>query len=795
MSRRLKAIKHQWSTLDLAAWMWAGLWVLVWLGAAGAEEPQDAALGERIYEEKCARCHGPQGEGTAENYPKPLAGTKSLAELAEFIDQSMPEDDPEACVGQDARLVAKYIYDEFYSVIAQTRRAPPRLQLSRLTVNQYRQVVADLVASFQSAPRWDQERGLSGEYFDGRGFRGDKRKLRRVDAMVNFQFGETSPLPGELSNEEFSIRWQGGIWAPQTGTYEFLVETDNAIRLYLNDLRVPLIDAWVRSGNETTHRSSIFLIGGRVYPIRLEFMKFKENTARVQLFWKVPDHTATPITPDYLSPHFYPPIFVVTTPFPPDDRSMGYERGTSVSREWQQAAMAAALETATYVAQNIDRLAGTTAGAADRVEKLKVFCRRFLERAFRRPLTPQEETLFVEQSFTQESDGNSAVKRCVLLGLQSPRFLYHELATDGQYNLPFLRAARLSFALWDSIPDEPLWQAAAEGRLNSPQDVAPHVERMLSDLRARAKMQQFLHQWLKLDHMNDIAKAADLFPDFGPQLVSDLRYSLDLFLDDVLWGTPPDLRRLLLESYIYATPRMAAFYGWDMPSDGATAEKPFVRLELDPNHCAGVLTHPMLMSGFAYTAASSPIHRGVFLARSVLGKFLRPPPEAVAPLAPDLHPNLTTRARVELQTSPVACQSCHALINPLGFALENYDAVGRYRLVENGQPINAAGQYRQPNGQVVHFTGARELATYLASSPEVAKAMVDQLFHFMVKQPIRAFGVYQLDELADAFQQNQWNMRWLISEIATRYAVAEVYLPVPKVAPADSGSASTGKSP
>ena len=106
---------------------------------------------------------------------------------------------------------------------------------------------------------------------------------------------------------------------------------------------------------------------------------------------------------------------------------------------------------------------------------------------------------------------------------------------------------------------------------------------------------------------------------------------------------------------------------------------------------AGLLSHPYLMASFAYTATSSPIHRGVFISRSVLGRVLRPPPEAVVPLAPDLHPDLTTRQRVTLQTKSESCQSCHGMINPLGFTLEHFDALGRYRKEEKGRPIDAMG--------------------------------------------------------------------------------------------------------
>ena len=118
-----------------------------------------------------------------------------------------------------------------------------------------------------------------------------------------------------------------------------------------------------------------------------------------------------------------------------------------------------------------------------------------------------------------------------------------------------------------------------------------------------------------------------------------------------------------------------------------------------------MLSHPYLLASLAYTSTSSPIHRGVFLSRSVLGRVLRPPPEAVAPLSPEVHAELTTRERVALQTQPEACQGCHSMINPLGFTLENFDAIGRYRESDAIKPIDATGSYLTQSGEVEKFTG------------------------------------------------------------------------------------------
>ena len=746
----------------------AALGAMLLLAAAAAAEER---TGQQIYKDLCAACHGAKGEGVDEHYPHPLVGDRSLKELTQYIEESMPEDDPTKCVGEDAAKVAAYVFETYYSPLAQARNKPARIELSRLTVRQYQNSVADLVGTFRSAGKWGQERGLKGEYFKSRR-PGRDRQIERIDPTVQFDFGEASPDPEKLDDPaSFSIRWAGSVLAPETGEYEFMVRTEHAARLWVNDQEMPLIDAWVKSGSDVEHRATIRLLGGRAYPLKLEFSKAKQGVndskkqkqppppvkASIALLWKPPHQAVEVIPARNLSPQENPELFVVLAPFPPDDRSVGYERGTSISKEWDQATTEAAIETAGYVADHLSELSDVSDDASDRAERLKQFCERFVERAFRRPLSDEQKQFFVTRQFEQAPDAANAVKRVVLLALKSPRFLYREL---GDGNDPYDVASRISFGLWDSLPDQALLEAAAAGQLATREQVAQQAERMLTDLRARAKLRAFFVQWLKVDRLPDIAKDPERFPGFTPEIVSDLRTSLDLLLEDVVWGESSDFRQLLLMDSLYLNGPLAKFYGVDLPADA-----PFQKVPLDPEQRAGVLSHPFLMAGFSYTATSSPIHRGVFLARSLLGRSLRPPPEAVAPLAPDLHASLTTRERVSLQTKPEACQACHAMVNPLGFTLEHFDAVGRFRKEEQGKPIDASGIYRTRKGETVKFAGVRDLANFLADSDETHTAFVQQLFHHLVKQPIRAFGSQELPNLRQSFAHNQFHIRQLAVEI------------------------------
>lgn len=750
----------------------AALVTVLAASAAFADEP----TGEQIYREKCASCHGENGEGTEDSYPEPLVGDRPLSDLTRVIVETMPEGEPELCVGEEAAKVAAYINDAFYSKAAQARNEPVRVELSHLTVRQYQNAVADLVGSFTGSAKHDDERGLNGEYFNDRRPRRDKRLIERRDPKIDFDFGTDGPEPEKFDPHEFSIKWEGSVLAPDTGDYEFIVRTEHALKLWVNDPETPLIDAYVKSGDDTEYRASIPLLGGRAYRLRLEFLKAKQGVndkknkegppapASISLSWKRPNHVEEVIPERHLSPNEAPKVFVLETPFPPDDRSTGYERGSSVSKAWAEATTFAALEVAGKVADDINRLAGTRLDAEDRAEKLRSFAEKFVERATRRPLTDDLKEIFVDRQFDEAADSETAVKRVVLLTLKSPRFLYREVTTPEHD--AFDVASRLSFSLWDSLPDEQLLKAAAEGKLESREQVRQQAERMVSDPRTRSKVREFFHQWLNLDRMHDLAKDGELYPDFTEEVASDLRASLDLFLDEVVWSESSDFRQLFLDDSIYVNGRLAKFYGIDLSEDAN-----FQKVSFEPEQRAGLLTHPYLMSGFAYYGTSSPIHRGVFLARNVLGRTLMPPPEAVSPLAPDLHPDLTTRERTILQTSPSNCQTCHSMINPLGFALERFDAVGRLRFEEKGKPIDASGSYLARNESTVPFTGARELAGFLVNSEEAHEAFLEGLFAYLAKQPIQAFGQDRISELRQSFTENDYNIRKSVIEAAVVFAL------------------------
>lgn len=762
--------------------------VFVTAGLLAAAEPSPGA---KIYQSQCASCHGEQGAGAEGVDVSPLRGTMSVAALATLIDETMPEDDPQACRGSDAEAVAGYMHKAFYYA---PESEPVRRQLSRLTADQHRRVIVDTLSSFVGASPRHDEFGLRGEYFDGRRMSRDKRKLTRVDPWVAFEWGDRSPLPGEISQSAFTMRWQGSVLPPESGEYEFIVETDNGVRLWVNDRREALIDGWVQSGARTRHKARISLLAGRGYYLRLEFLSFKQDQASVHLRWRPPGGVEQPIPPRRLSTAVERTAPILETSFPPDDRSYGYERGIAVSAEWDRACTDAALEAAEWTVAHLDEVAGLSRKDSldERREKSQAFCAQLLQRCARLPWAGPVEAVaerFFGDGKMSAAEIDAAVKRCVLFAFKSPRFLFRIEKPEEHRSLQ--AAHWLALCLWDSAPDSRLWAEALSDRLETEAQVRVEAERMLRDPRARAKLREMMHHYLTLDRAEELVKDGELFPEFKGLLMADLRASLDAFVDRVVWEEDGSFATLMTADAFPTTPRMGQYYLGEAPlakvsgedrlppfesalefeyPDGRTDARLAKLLPKPWPQRSGLVSHPYMLATLAYDDVSSPIHRGVFLTRHVLGQRLKPPPEAVTPIPAKEHGDLTTRQRVELQTGPAACQTCHRVINSLGFSLEHFDAVGRFREHENRLPIDARGRFVLPDGKTRKFAGAEELAKFIASNRLAHESFVEQLFEHTTKQPPAAFGATMLAELTDSFEESGLNVRELWVELVVRAA-------------------------
>jgi hypothetical protein len=740
-------------------------------------QEQAAMPGAELYKQHCVECHGPKGQGVAGKFDEALFGERSLDSLTKYIDKYMPEDKPELLDAAQSRQVAEWMYGDFYSPGARAKYFPPTKTPSRLTVRQYAESAADLLMTF-AEPRPPALPGpLKGVYFQSDGMNKKARKhLDKDDGYLHFDFADKEPVPG-LPAEQYSIAWQGSLLSQDTGWYDFRLSTPNGARLYLNaDLMAadantrddssakratPLIDEWVSSGTEVRVATArIYLLGGRPYPMRLDYFKFKDKFGSLKVELKAPHGEWAVLETPFLSPTVANYVPIAETSFPADDASVGYERGNAISKPWSEAVTKAAVVLATETSKRLERLIKTKYEAPDAIDKTRTFLTKLAERGFRRPIDDALKQIYVEANFVNNTPVEAAAKQGVLRILSSPRFLYPEFA---QPEDAYTKATRLALALWDSVPDTELRHAARDGQFLAPEQHTAQANRMLNDPRAKAKLRAFFTEWLNMEEGEDLSKDGEAYPGFDAHAASDLRQSLHRFVDHVVWEGSGDYRQLLEADYLFLNERLAKIYG--IPN---VTGSQFQQVKCDPVQRAGILTHPFLLSAFAYHKSSSPIHRGVFVTRHVLGRTLRPPPMAIEFMDDRFDPSLTMREKVTELTNKQSCLGCHTIINPLGFSLENYDAIGRFRTMDNNKPVNPVAEYVDTAGKSITLKGPRDLATYAASSEDSRRGFVRQLFQYMVKQPPAAYGSECVAELEKRFLEQNCSIKQLMVEIALR---------------------------
>ena len=748
-------------------------WNIAFYQSANAQNAVQAK-GKKIYSAQCASCHGDMGQGVEDYYDEKLQGDLAIEQLAEVISDTMPEEDPDLCVAEDADAVATYIHTAFYSPEAQRRVERPRLEMSHLTVRQHRHSIASLIASFNGENHIPEERGLEADYFAASRWKEKRRLSKEVATSLDFSKGvpyfradrkyegvKKEKLENEIGTG-FSAWWNGSVIATTTGSYEFTVHSKNGFRLFVNDLETPLIDRWVRGNDELTHEANVFLLAGKAYSLKLEMFTFKDPKAEIKLEWK-PPHGERSVIPERLLRRFTTPeIAAMSTSLPPDDGSRGYLRGSSVSKGWDEATTNIAMEAADWIAKRVWKLAKTRKDRSDRIEKVKKFCEIFVTRAFVKPLTDEERKFFVDQHFSEDVSATDSVRRVVLLTLKSPRFLYpsFQQRTEG-----LEKARRLALFFLDAVPEKELFKAGLRNRID-PKVLDEQCWKLLYTHNAKQKLRDFFHFWLKCEEALHATKDPELYPEFDRELTEDLQVSLDLFLDEVVWGKEPDFRKIFLSRKLYINKRIADYYQLPIEEQEQGNDDEFVTCESDSVPRSGILTHPFLMSGFAYDRESSPIHRGVFVARNLLGRSLKQPAEAIPPLKEEFDPTMTMRQRVEHQTKATACQACHSVINPLGFSLEQFDAVGRFRQKEREKPVDVSSVYETTDGKSIQLSGAMDLGKYLAEDENAQKSFIHRLFQHFTNQSIYAYGDGRIDELHKSFVESGYNIQILLIEMA-----------------------------
>jgi hypothetical protein len=393
------------------------------------------------------------------------------------------------------------------------------------------------------------------------------------------------------------------------------------------------------------------------------------------------------------------------------------------------------------------------------------FIERFGRRVFRRPLDASERAAFV-QLFQSQSDEGFAAGIELVLGtmLQSPHFLYRPefgvAAPDTSEVLALTGyeiAARLSYFLWASTPDEVLLDAAEHGELDDLDGVVSRARAMLDDPRFEDAVSSFTHQWLGTEHVQSFGKDPVLFPEFAG-LSASFYAETDAFVRAAFRRPDGSLRELLTADYTYGDEALAAFYGVAHPDgEGGIAE-----LALDPEQRAGFLTQPAVLAVHARENQTSPILRGAFVRERLLCHSIPPPPPDVNDVPPDPDPNSTARERFEQHTADPSCAGCHNLLDPIGFGFERYDAIGRFRTEEANKSIDATGQLLATRDIDGPFDGAVELAHRLAGSEQVSDCFASLYVEFALGRVPREADECSVDAVLDHFSASGGNLRELV---------------------------------
>ena len=407
-------------------------------------------------------------------------------------------------------------------------------------------------------------------------------------------------------------------------------------------------------------------------------------------------------------------------------------------------------------------------------EKTSDLAKELAKKVYRRP--PQEADVQLlmdvyELGRNQELTHGSALRLMMKAMLVSPQFLYITPAKGietEQTIVPlddYQLAARLSYFLWATMPDEELIELADEGKLREPTILKAQVKRMLDDPRSRALFDGFGRQWLGLRDFENRTIDPSKFPEVTPALRAAMVDEVRSFFEDVVRENR-SVASFIDSDYSFLNADLAEIYGLDKKVSGKELRK--VRLP-DPNR-GGILGMPAILVATSFPNRTSPVIRGVWVLEQVLGEHVPSAPPNVPELAKQDQQSvahLTLRQRTELHRTDPVCANCHKLLDPIGFGLENYDAIGRWReRDENGQVIDASGEL--PGGG--RFSSPQELKEMIAGRlDDFARNLVEKLLAYALCRRLEGYDEIVLDELMQEVVYSEYRMQALIVAVVTSY--------------------------
>jgi hypothetical protein len=365
----------------------------------------------------------------------------------------------------------------------------------------------------------------------------------------------------------------------------------------------------------------------------------------------------------------------------------------------------------------------------------KQFIASFVGRAWRRPLTADEQTRLEALFATGKMGGTftDGVELVIEAALHSPEFLYHyEIGDDsakGETALaPYELAEEIAYLATGAPPDDALLKLAADNSLAKP-DVRESEVRRLVKNGGRAQLSRFVFSWLGLERIDTNPKKAATYPALTADIRAKMRAETEAFVASVLVDGDGTLAELLTADYTMADSTLAQYYGIN-----AASAQPgvFARVNLDAStKRAGILTQGSLLAGYSQEDNSGPVRRGHLVRSQLLCQDMPPPPANVKIVPPKNNPTHTTRQLYEQHSASDFCWSCHQMMDPIGFGFENFDGAGIFRTTENGFPIDSSGVIAKATGDAnTTFNGPADLGAKLAESATVRDCLATNLFRF-----------------------------------------------------------------
>jgi hypothetical protein len=385
-------------------------------------------------------------------------------------------------------------------------------------------------------------------------------------------------------------------------------------------------------------------------------------------------------------------------------------------------------------------------------------------RAYRRPVTDndlQKPLEFYRQAKTSEGF-EAGIEAALSAVLVSPEFLFRieadppKAPSNSPYRISDLAlASRLSFFLWSSIPDEELLSLAERGELHKPRVLEKQTRRMLADSRANNLVGNFMEQWLHLRNLEAITPDLRLFPDFDDNLRQAFRRETELHFETLL-REDGSVLDLLKSDYTFLNERLAKHYGI-----ANVYGSRFRRVALDKeSERGGLLRQGSVLTVTSYATRTSPVIRGKWVLENLMGAP-PPPPLPNVPALKDntVSANLSVRARLAEHRSNAACASCHNLMDPIGFSLENFDAIGRWRNVEDGSPIDSTGGL--PDG--TKFDGISGLEDGLLKRPELfVNTLTEKLLTFALGRGVETYDAPAVRKIVREAKANNYRFTSIV---------------------------------